>query len=221
MIEADYPGAQSIQTGDAMQTIQFLTVPDRTFRLRWPPAAEDASVFLDLCRANPDYRIELNGQGEIEIMPPTGIRAGRKNAKLISALTSWAEKDGSGETFDSSTGFRFADGATRSPDASWVRRDRLDRLASPEKDGFAPLAPDFVVELRSKSDSLETIQAKMEEYRENGVRLGWLLNPEARQVFVYRPGQPVEAFDNLESISGDPELPGFLLNLRPIWEPGF
>jgi Uma2 family endonuclease len=204
-----------------MQTIQFLTVPDRTFRLRWPPAAEDQAVFLDLCRANPDYRIELNGRGEIEIMPPTGIRTGRKNAKLISALTAWAEQEGSGETFDSSTGFRLADGATRSPDASWVRRERLDRLPFSEKDGFAPLAPDFVVELRSSSDSLETIKAKMEEYRENGVRLGWLLNPDGRQVFVYRPGQPVSLFDDLESISGDPELPGFVLDLRPIWEPGF
>jgi Uma2 family endonuclease len=204
-----------------MQTIQFLTVPDRTFRLRWTPAAEDASVFLDLCRANPDYRIELNGRGEIEIMPPTGIRTGRRNAKLISALTAWAEKDGSGETFDSSTGFRLADGATRSPDASWVRRDRLGRLGPSEKEGFAPLAPDFVVELRSATDSLETIQAKMNEYRENGVRLGWLLNPEARQVFIYRPGQPVDVLDNQESISGDPELPGFVLDLRPIWDPGF
>jgi hypothetical protein len=111
-----------------MQTIQFLTVPDRTFRLRWPPAAEDQAVFLDLCRANPDYRIELNGRGEMEIMPPTGIRTGCKNAKLISALTAWAEQEGSGETFDSSTGFRLADGATRSPDAS--------RLAA--ESGWAP-----------------------------------------------------------------------------------
>lgn len=204
-----------------MHTIQFLTLPEPGLRLRWPPAAEDATVFRDLCRANPDYRIELNARGEIEIMPPTGGRIGRKNTKLLSALDHWAERDGRGETFDSSTGFRFPDGSTRSPDASWVTRDRLALLSADDKDGFLPLAPDFVAELRSTSDSLKRIQSKMEEYRANGVRLGWLLNPEARQVFVYRPGRPVECLEGPERLAGDPELPGFVLDLRLIWEPGF
>jgi Uma2 family endonuclease len=204
-----------------MHTIQLLSVPAQTLRLRWPPAAADEGVFRDLCRANPDYRIELNARGEIEIMPPTGGRTGRKNTKLLSALDIWSERDGRGETFDSSTGFRLPDGATRSPDASWVRRDRLAALAAADKEGFLPLAPDFVVELRSISDSLGTLQAKMDEYLTNGVRLGWLLDPAARQVFVYRPGEPVQCLTGLECISGEPDLPGFVLDLRRIWEPGF
>lgn len=204
-----------------MQTIQFLTVPRQTLRFRWSPAVADEGVFRDLCRANPDYRIELNARGEIEIMPPTGGRTGRKNAKLLSALDTWAERDGRGETFDSSTDFHLPDGATRSPDASWVRRDRLAALSAADKEGFLPLAPDFVVELRSPSDSLGTLQAKMAEYRDNGVRLGWLMDPETSQVSIYRPGEPVQCLGGLQQLSGAPELPGFVLDLRRIWEPGF
>lgn len=204
-----------------MQTIQFLSVPEHTFRLRWPPAAEDEGVFLDLCRANPDYRIELNAKGEIEIMPPTGGRTGYQNSQLNRALGNWAEQTGGGVVFDSSTGFRLPSGATRSPDAAWVRRERLARLSPSEKSGFLPLTPDFVLELLSGSDSLKVVQGKMEEYRANGVRLGWLLDPEARRVYVYRPDRPVEQFDGLDQIAGDPELQGFVLDLRRIWEPGF
>ncbi|MDX1653617.1 MAG: Uma2 family endonuclease [Candidatus Competibacteraceae bacterium] len=204
-----------------MDTIELLTVPEQTLRLRWPPAVRDPAIFRDLCRANPDYRIELTPAGEIEIMPPTGIRTGRRNAALVARLLIWAEADGTGEAFDSSTGFRFPDGAIRSPDAAWVRRDRLQSLAAEDKDGFAPLVPDFVAELRSASDSSGMLQAKMEEYRKNGVGLGWLLEPQERRVLIYRPGQPVEILTDAESVSGEPELPGFVLDLRRIWAPGF
>ncbi len=204
-----------------MQTIQFLSVPERLFRLRWPPAVEEEGAFLDLCRANPDYRIELNANGEIEIMPPTGILAGHRNMKIARALDEWAEEEGSGVAFDSSTGFHLPDGANRSPDASWVRRERLAELTEGEKQGFAPMVPDFVVELLSPSDTLKGCQAKMEEYRANGVGLGWLIDPESRLVLVYRPGEPVQECAGLDSLSGDPELPGFRLELAPIWETGF
>jgi Uma2 family endonuclease len=204
-----------------MQTIQFLTVPEHTFRLRWPPAAEDEGVFLDLCRANPDYRIELNAAGEIEIMPPTGGRIGYKNSRLNAMLVTWADDDGGGVVFDSSSGFRLPDGATRSPDAAWVRRERLAALATAEKDGFLPLAPDFVVELRSTSDTLKAVQAKMEEYRSNGVRLGWLIDPDSRRVYVYRPGMETQELVGLDRISGAPELSGLELDLGRLWEPGF
>ena len=203
-----------------MQTIEILSPPEQVLRLRWPPAAQDEAVFQDLCRANPDYRIELNAQGEIEIMPPTGMRTGRRNARLIRLLEDWSERDGTGAVFDSSTGFRLPDGATRSPDVSWVRRERLMQLSPQQRDGFAPLAPDFVIELLSGSDSLGVAQTKMEEYRRNGVRLGWLIDPEARRVHVYRPSRPVEVLDGPDQVRGDPELAGLVLDLRAIWEPG-
>lgn len=153
-------------------------------------------------------------------MPPTGIRTGRRNAKLIRALEDWSERDGRGEVFDSSTGFRLADGATRSPDVSWVERERLLALSPAQRETFAPLAPDFVVELLSPSDSLEVAQAKMEEYRDNGVRLGWLLDPERRRVYIYRPSMSVERLEHPAAISGEPELPGLRLDLAGIWDPG-
>ncbi|HLF90143.1 MAG TPA: Uma2 family endonuclease, partial [Anaerolineales bacterium] len=137
------------------------------------------------------------------------------------ALGVWARQDGTGIAFDSSTGFTLSNGAVRSPDASWIRRARLEQLTTRQKAKFWAVCPDFVIELRSSSDSLQKLQNKMKEYLKNGAQLGWLIDPEERQVFVYRLGHPAEHLKNPTTISGDPILPGFILDLKEIWEPDF
>jgi Uma2 family endonuclease len=173
--------------------------------------------FAQLCRDNCDLRLELTSKGELIIMPPTGSRTGFRNAKIIHRLTDWSERDSSGITFDSSTGFTLPDGSKRSPDASWVLRKRWDALTKKEQDGFAPIAPDFVIELWSPSDSWNLLQQKMSDYLDNGVRLAWLIDPEQRRVCVYQPDQPVEILENPSILSADPLLPGFVLDLQDIF----
>ena len=174
-----------------------------------------------LCSLNDDLRIERNDKGELELLPPTNITAGSQNAGINARLFVWAEGDGRGVAFDSSTGFTLPNGAVRSPDASWVLKSRLAELNDSEKRRFAPICPDFVIELRSNSDALTFLTAKMQEYMDNGVRLGWLIDPFQGRVHVYRPSAPVEVLEGPETLSGDPELPGFSLDLKPIWEPDF
>jgi Uma2 family endonuclease len=176
----------------------------------------DEQFFL-LCRDNPELRFELTAQKGLIIMPPTGSRTGWRNSELNYQLVQWAKADGTGLTFDSSTGFTLPDGAKRSPDGAWVRRERWEALSEEEQDEFAPLCPDFVLELRSPQDRLSTLQDKMSEYIENGAQLGLLIDPRARRAYIYRPGQPVESLDNPDSIRGDPVMPGFVLNLAGIW----
>jgi Uma2 family endonuclease len=173
--------------------------------------------FYQLCRNNRDLRLELTAEGELIIMPPTGSLTGWRNAKINYKLTAWAETDGSGLTFDSSTGFTLPNGAKRSPDAAWIIRERWDVLTEKEQQGFAPICPDFVAELRSPDDSLSTLQEKMAEYIENGAQLGILFDPKTKRVHIYRPGQPVETLENPESISGEPILAGFRLSLKDVW----
>jgi Uma2 family endonuclease len=169
--------------------------------------------FYQLCQANPDIRLERNATGELIIMPPTGWGTGKRNAKLIQRVVSWAEADGTGVAFESSTGFILPNGANRSPDAAWVKQERLDAL-NPDPDRFLPLAPDFVAELMSANDSLEKTQAKMREYRDNGVRLGWLIYPKEQRVEIYRLGREVEVLQSPSSLSGEDVLSGFVLNLE-------
>ncbi len=178
---------------------------------------------LELSSLNPELRIEINAHGELELMPPTGAGTGSRNTRITLALGNWALEDGSGESFDSSTGFTLANGAIRSPDASWVLKSRLAEIPEADWDKYAPLCPDFVLELRSPSDRVRQLQAKMEEYLENGARLGWLIDPldPLRRVYIYRPGAAVEVLEAPDSLSGDPELPGFVLDLTNIWEPPF
>jgi Uma2 family endonuclease len=171
----------------------------------------------ELCRINEDLRIERTARGELEIMPPAGGGSGHRGSKLTAQIETWAERDGSGFSFDSSTGFVLPNGAMRSPDASWVRRERLAALSPQQKERFLPLCPDFVVELRSPSDPLAPAEAKMREYMANGARLGWLIDPATRRVHVYREGGEVELLEDPASISGDPVLPGFSLRLAPIF----
>ncbi len=173
--------------------------------------------FFEFCQINRDLRIERAAQGELLIMPPTGGETGERNAEISLQLRLWAKRDGTGTTFDSSSGFILPNGATRSPDAAWITRSRLTALSAEQRKKFLPLCPDFVVKLRSPTDNLTALQAKMQEYLDNGLRLGWLIDPEQQRVYVYRPQTPAEILENPETISGDPILSGFTLDLREIW----
>ena len=173
--------------------------------------------FEELCAEYTELRLELTSTGELIVMPPTGSEAGVQNADLTYQLMAWTRKDGSGVCGDSSTGFTLPNGAIRSPDGSWVKRERWDSLTKQEKQGFAPICPDFIVELRSPSDHLRTVRNKMLEWIENGVSLGWLIDPFRRKVYLYRPNEEVIILDNPETVCGDPLLPGFTLNLTELW----
>lgn len=173
--------------------------------------------FLGFCRRNEGYRIEMSKEGVIEIIAPTGGGTGRRNSRLTRFLDEWGEDSDSGATFDSSTIFKLPNGAKRSPDASWVRKEIWEMLTEKEREGFPPLCPDFVIELRSPSDRLQALKDKMQEYLDNGAQLGWLIDPDERKVYVYRPNVPVECLENPETLSGDPLLPGFLLPVSRLW----
>ena len=172
--------------------------------------------FYRLCQANRDLRLELTAEGNLIIMPPTGWDTGRRNASLNRLVGNWAEADGTGIVFDSSTGFKLPSGATRSPDVSWVLRSRLEAL-SPDPNKFLPLCPDFAIELRSASDSLSVLQAKMQEYMDNGLKLGWLINPKGKSVEIYRAGQAVETVFFSTALSGESLLPGLQISLKNIF----
>lgn len=173
--------------------------------------------FFDLCRANPDWKLELTATGDLELMPPTGGETGNRNATLLIRVGVWNEQTNLGYVFDSSTGFNLPNGANRSPDVAWVRRDRWEALTSPQQEKFPPLAPNFVIELMSPSDDRPTLQAKMREYIENGVELGWLFDRSARQVEVYQAGRSPQILDAPAQLTGDAVLPGFTLNLQNFW----
>lgn len=177
----------------------------------------DDEQFFAFCQLNRDWRIERTAEGELVVMPPTGWKTGNYNLRVGAALLAWADQDGTGVATDSSTGFDLPNGSTRSPDAAWVRRSRLAALTEEQKTRFLPLCPDFVIELRSASDNLTTLQEKMQEYIDNGAQLGWLLDPSDRRVYVYRPGIALECLEDPTAIVGDPVLPGFVLELAKIW----
>ena len=172
--------------------------------------------FAEFCARYPELRIEMNREGEMMIMLPVVSKGGKRNFNLTGRFAAWVEVDGSGIGFDSSTGFTLPNGAKRSPDVSWIRRERWDALSEEQTDQFAPICPDFVVELRSKSDRLRHLQEKMEEYMDNGAQLGWLIDPLERKVHVYQQDAEVRVLDNPAEISGDPPLKGFVLKLDGI-----
>jgi Uma2 family endonuclease len=173
--------------------------------------------FYNLCRNNPEQKFERNSAGDLVIMSPTGGVTGNRNFSLIVQFGNWVAQDGTGLGFDSSTGFRLPNGADRSPDVAWVRRDRWQQLTPEQQEKFPPIAPDFVVEIRSKTDELTPLRTKMAEYCSNGVGLGLLLNAQDRQVEVYRPDQSVLVLDQPGQVDCSPELPGFVLNLKGIF----
>ncbi len=172
--------------------------------------------FFQLCVANPDLQLERTTAGEIIVMPPTGGETGDRNSELDYQLRGWNKQTTQGKTFNAATGFRLPSGATRSPDAAWLQLPRWDSLTLEQQQKFPPLCPDFVVELRSPSDSLQILQAKMQEYLDNGARLGWLIDPENRRVEIYRPNQAVEVVQAPTTLSGEDVLLGFVLDLSEI-----
>ncbi len=177
--------------------------------------------FFEFCQLNQDLRIERTTEGDLVIMTPAGGETSWRNSELIIALGIWARQDGTGVVFDSSGGFVLSNGATRAPDTAWVKRSRLARLTPEEKKRFLPLCPDFVIELRSPTDRLKDVQDKMKEYLDNGLKLGWLIDPEEKQVYVYKPHTQVECLKNPSEISSDSILSGFVLDLEQIWQSGF
>ncbi|HEX8398950.1 MAG TPA: Uma2 family endonuclease [Pyrinomonadaceae bacterium] len=210
--------AAKIKTPNSKSRPKHLTVGDVAVdvtRLVRPKISDDD--FFAFCRQNDELRIEMTKEGDVIIMPPTTSETGRKNFNLAVEFGIWAKTDKTGVGFDSSTGFTLPNGAKRSPDVSWIRRERWDALTDAQKNKFAPICPDFVVELRSKTDLLKDLQDKMQEYIENGARLGWLIDAISKKIYVYRPDEAVETLDNPEKISGEPLLKNFELDLKEIW----
>jgi Uma2 family endonuclease len=176
--------------------------------------------FFDFCQINRDLRIERSARGEIIVMSPAGGYSSYQSGDVFTQLNVWARKDGTGIAFDSSGGFRLPNGGMRAPDAAWVKLSRLKKLNRKDKEKFIPLCPDFVIEVASPTDTLPRLHEKMEEYREAGLRLGWLILPASRQIEVYAP-TGVQFLTSPETLSGDPVLPGFKLVLDAIWNPPF
>lgn len=198
-------------------------VPNRGLAMRFKFESQNRQMkftddeFWEFCRQNDEMRIEMTKEGDVIIMPPTGSETGDRNAEITMQLRFWAKKAKTGKTYDSSTGFKLPNGATVSPDASWILSERLEKFTAKQREKFLPICPDFVIELRSASDSLKDSQEKMEEYMENGARLGWLIDPKNKRVYVYRPDNRVETLKNPETISGADVLQGFELDLTEIW----
>ncbi len=173
--------------------------------------------FFEFCQINRELRIERTVHGELVIMSPTGSETEERNFDLIGQLWMWTRQDGTGVGFGSSGGFTLPNGAVRSPDAAWIQKSRWQAIPQEQRQKFAPICPDFVVELRSASDSLKVLQDKMQEYLENDASLGWLIDPVQKQVYIYRPQTEIECLENPATLNGDPVLSGFVLDLSKIW----
>lgn len=174
-------------------------------------------VFAQLCQQNPNLRLERTAQGELIAMSPAGSESGRQNLSLSAQLWQWNQQAKLGVAFDSSAGFTLPNGAIRSPDAAWIEKTCWERLTPEQRRKFAPLCPDFVLELKSPSDELSTLQAKLREYMDNGAQLGWLIDSENQQVYCYRAEQPVQRLDQPSALSGETVLPNFVMDLTLIW----
>ena len=173
--------------------------------------------FFQLCQKNRDLRFERSAQGDITIMAPEGSDTSMRSIEISADLVIWNRRKKLGLAFGSSGGFILPNGAMRSPDACWILKERWDALTPEQQSKFAPICPDFVIELMSRTDSLPTVQAKMQEYQDNGTKLGWLINRRDRQVEIYRIGQLVEVLHSPISLSGEAVLPDFVLELASIW----
>ena len=205
--------------------VQAVQAPPRTAReilpivLRLHPVIQfTEEEFATFCEQNREVRIERRCTGELELMSPTKGYTGNHEAEVVMQLGNWARRDGSGVFFGPSAGFTLPNGAMRSPDASWILKSRLAELTPEDENRFMPICPDFVVEVRSNTDRLRILQDKMDEYMENGARLGLLIDPLEKRVHIYRPAASVQIYENPEEISTDPELPDFLLDMKDIWE---
>jgi Uma2 family endonuclease len=205
-----------METGINDRNTSYVGHPPLILHLRPVLDLTDDQLY-EFSQLNRDLRIERNAKGELIIMPPTGGDTGERNAEITMQLRLWAKRDGTGTTFDSSTGFRLPNGAVRSPDASWSKQARLVALTAEARKKFVPVCPDFVIELRSATDSLTVLQDKMQEYIENGTQLAWLIDPEHRKVYLYSAQASIKELDNPATISGEPILPGFVLDLNEVW----
>ena len=193
-------------------------VPYASFQLEMLPAVPmTQEQFFDFCQQNRKIRMERTAQGELIIMAPAGGNSGARNSSVNAQLFNWAAQRRSGRVFDSSTGFVLPNGANRSPDASWVSDEQLAAIPAEKMERFLPVCPHFLVEILSPTDSLRKTIEKMEEYMANGAKLGWFINPRNQQVHVYRLGQEVQILENPATLSADPELPGFVLDLESVW----
>ena len=189
-----------------------------TLLIKVPPSTVlTENQFYDLCRANPDIKIERTAAGELLFMPPTGGETGNRNIEIAADFVLWNRQAQLGMLFDSSTCFKLPNGADRSPDVAWVQRDRWEALPLAAREKFPPLAPDFVLELMSPSDDLTTAQAKMVEYGESGVQLGWLIDRQQRRVWIYGAAAAPQLLDEPATLSGEPVLPGFTLDTSIVW----
>ncbi len=203
----------SLQTTDSLAG----RVPFYPFSLNFHSAPLTEEQFEELCRNNRDLKFEMTGEGELIIVAPTCPESGWKNTKLTTKAEIWSEKDETGVVFDSSTMFTLPNGAKRSPDVSWMTKEKWEDISPVERRKFAHVVPDFVIELRSPSDNLPELQSKMEEYIENGVRLGWLIDPSEKNVHIYRKNGQTEVLEDPEMVSGEDVLKGFELKVREIW----
>ena len=199
-----------------------IPIPECQEAVRLPAGIFDWSEdeFFEFCQVNRELRIERSAKGEIIVMSPAGGRSGYESGEVFGQLRAWALQDKTGVAFDSSAGFRLPNGGMRAPDAAWVLLSRLQKLSNREREQFIPLCPDFVIEVASPSDRISELRQKMEEYLQAGLRLGWLILPDSRQVEIYAPsgGRVIES---PETVTGDPILPGFRLELTSIWNPPF
>ena len=173
--------------------------------------------FYEFCQHNSDLRIERTATGALVVMPPTGGESGHRNADLTTDVNLWNRQTELGVVFDSSTVFKLPNGANRSPDVAWITNERWNVLSVERQKKFPPIAPDFVIELRSETDTLKDLQEKMREYMDNGVQLGWLIDPQTKQVSIHRPDQPAETLQSPTTLSGEAVLPRFVLDLSRIF----
>ena len=191
-----------------------------SYTLNLKPLANPITVehFEQLCQLNPELKLETNDRGELIVMSPTGFETGSNNADLIVQMGIWNRRYKLGVVCDSSTGFILPNGAIRSPDVSWIAKERITKFSKEEKAKFLPLAPDFALELTSPSDKLDVTQAKMQEYVNNGVKLGWLINPQQQQVEIYRPEASKVVLNRPNVLSDDRLLPELEIELDSIWK---
>ena len=175
--------------------------------------------YFEFCQQNPDKRFERTAEGELIIMAPSSLDAGFRDAEVCIQLGAWAKAFGKGKVCGSSAGFVLPNEANRAPDAAWISQEQLDSLTAEQRRKFPPLCPFFLIEVRSPSDALKKLKEKMDEYMANGCQLAWLIDPEKKQVYVYRRGQLMQVLDSPQTVNGDPELPGFVLDLEPVWKP--
>lgn len=217
---SETPGSEQMLDADDFEDVpdEDLAADPEAMVVRLGPLKKHVTddEFFDFCMMNRDLRIEMTGEGVMIIMMPMGTEGGGREFKLIARFGAWVEAGDTGIGFSSATIFTLPNGAKRSPDVSWIKHERWELIPEEQREKFALICPDFVVELRSRTDRLKPLKKKMEEYMQNGAQLGWLIDPRKKKVYIYRPDAEVEELDSPASLSGEPLLKGFNLDLKGI-----